>query len=120
MVGHSFRSPRCIRQLELSPADRLVLVVDRSDRCPQDVPLLIEARPARREDMGLGRMSVNLDHLTDESLLAYYESIRRQVDADAKLGGRYRLVGDGVRHYAGQLQKEMEQRELRFVPIEWP
>lgn len=63
-------------------------------------------------------MTENLDHLTDESLLAYYESIRRQVDADAKLGRRHRLVGESVRQYAGQLQKEMEQRDLRFVPIE--
>jgi hypothetical protein len=65
-------------------------------------------------------MMANLDHLTDESLLAYYESIRRQVEADAKLGGRYRLVGDSVRQHGSQLQKEMEQRHLRFVPIQWP
>ena len=56
---------------------------------------------------------------TDESLLAYYESVRKQVAADARLGGRFRLVGDHVRHYADQLAGEMRRREMRFTPIQW-
>lgn len=57
---------------------------------------------------------------TDESLLAYYESVRRQVVADNRLGGRYRLIGTNVKDYADQLQSEMSRRQLRFKPIEWP
>ena len=56
---------------------------------------------------------------TDESLLAYYESVRRQVAADNRLGG-YRLIGASVREYADQLQREMSRRQLPFKPIEWP
>jgi hypothetical protein len=57
---------------------------------------------------------------TDESLLAYYESLRRQVTADDRLRGRYRLVGANVKQYANELQDEMKRRELRFKRIEWP
>jgi hypothetical protein len=57
---------------------------------------------------------------TDESLLAYYESVRRQVLADNRLGGRHRLVGASVKQYADELQAEMDRRRLRFRPIEWP
>ena len=56
---------------------------------------------------------------SDESLLAYYESVRRQVAADNRLGGRYRLVGTSVRQYAEELGAEMTRRQLRFTPIEW-
>ena len=57
---------------------------------------------------------------TDESLLARYESVRRQVIADNRLGGRYRLVGASVKQYADELQDEMNRRHLRFKRIEWP
>jgi len=57
---------------------------------------------------------------TDESLLAYYESIRRQISADARLGGRYPLIGTRVKQYADELKAEMDRRRLRFEPIEWP
>ena len=56
---------------------------------------------------------------TDESLLAYYESVRKQVVADIRLGGRHRLVGDNVRHYADELAGEMRRRDMSFMPIEW-
>jgi len=58
-------------------------------------------------------------HSKDESLLTLYESVRRQVDADLKLGGRYRLAGDGVRQYADKLRAEMDRRRLQFKPIDW-
>ena len=58
-------------------------------------------------------------HSKDESLLTLYESVRRQVDADLKLGGRYRLAGDGVRKYADKLRAEMDRRRLQFKPIDW-
>lgn len=57
---------------------------------------------------------------TDQSLLAYYESVRRQVSADTRLGGRYRLTGASVRQYAEELKAEMDRRELQVEPIEWP
>lgn len=63
---------------------------------------------------------MNLPSLTDESLFAYYESVRRQVAADTRLAGRRRLVGAAVREYADRLQCEMDRRRLDFKPIVWP
>ncbi len=57
---------------------------------------------------------------TNESLLAYYESVRRQVAADNGMGRRHRLLGANVKQYAGELEAEMHRRQLRFRPIEWP
>jgi hypothetical protein len=61
----------------------------------------------------------NLQNMTDESLLAYYESIRRQVAADRQLGARYRLVGGTVKQYAEHLGQEIRRRQLALKPIEW-
>jgi hypothetical protein len=59
---------------------------------------------------------------TDESLLAFYQSVRRQIAADISLNAtaRYRLMGKSLRRYAEELQAEMKRRQLRFDPIEWP
>ena len=62
---------------------------------------------------------MKLADLSDESLLAYYESVRRQVAADNHLGGRYRIVGRSIRRYAEELGAEMMRRQLRFTPIDW-
>jgi hypothetical protein len=59
-------------------------------------------------------------NMTDESLLAYYESIRRQVAADRQLGGRYRLAGGTVREYADSLRDEIGRRQIAVRPIDWP
>jgi hypothetical protein len=67
----------------------------------------------------MGKMAAELNDLSDESLLAYYESIRRQVAADVKLGGRHRLIGDSVKQYAERVQQEMQRRQMRFIPIDW-
>jgi hypothetical protein len=56
----------------------------------------------------------------DQSLLQYYESVRRQVEADKCLRGRVRFVGETAKHYAELLSKEMERRRLPFTPIDWP
>jgi hypothetical protein len=61
----------------------------------------------------------NLFDLTDDSLLAFYESVRRQVAADSKLGGR-RLAGATVKEYASRLKAELDRRRLRVKPIDWP
>ena len=62
---------------------------------------------------------MNLINTTDESLLAIYESVRRQVMADVRLGNR-RLAGNAMKQYAKQLQDEMNRRQISFTPIEWP
>ena len=63
---------------------------------------------------------MNCSTSKDESLLAFYEGVRRQVDLDAQSGDRYRFAGEGVKKYADKLREEMERRRLRFTPIEWP
>ena len=55
----------------------------------------------------------------DDSLLVFYESVRRQVEADTNSGGRYRFVGEPVRQYAERLREEMDRRRLKFTPIDW-
>jgi hypothetical protein len=62
---------------------------------------------------------MNLSSTKDENLIVYYENVRRQVQADLKAGGRYRLIGEGVKQYADKLRDEMDRRRLRFTPIDW-
>ena len=66
---------------------------------------------------------MNLGNRADESLLHYYESIRREVEADRKaasLGSRHFVAaGDSVKKYATELRDEMSRRRLQFTPIEW-
>jgi hypothetical protein len=65
-------------------------------------------------------MKMNFLQTKDERLLAFYENIRRQVDLDVRAGGRYRLAGQGVKQYADRLREEIDRRQLRFIPIDWP
>lgn len=58
--------------------------------------------------------------LSDESILRLYDGIRREVEADNALGGRYRLVGDAAKARARRLQDELVRRGLSFMPIRWP
>ena len=62
---------------------------------------------------------MNFSNAKDESLLYFYESIRRQVDTDRNAGGRYRFAGDNARQYADKLREELDRRRLRFTPINW-
>jgi site-specific DNA-adenine methylase len=62
---------------------------------------------------------MNLSNLQDESLIAFYESVRRQVRADLQSGGRYRFVGETTRQYADSLREEMNRRRMEFKPIDW-
>ena len=64
-------------------------------------------------------MPISFVNSSDESLLAFYENVRRQVAADARLGNRYRFAGDSVKRYADQLRNEMDKRRLNYTPIEW-
>jgi hypothetical protein len=54
----------------------------------------------------------------DESLVAFYENVRRQVELDKRAGGKYRLAGDGVRQYADKLREEIDRRR-QVEPIDW-
>jgi hypothetical protein len=66
---------------------------------------------------------MNFDNSADKSLLHYYESIRREVEADRKaasLGSRHFFAaGDSVKKYAADLRDKMTRRRLTFTPIEW-
>jgi hypothetical protein len=55
----------------------------------------------------------------DESLLHFYESLRRQVESERSSGGRNRLIGNAAKKYADSLREEMDRRRLRFTPIDW-
>jgi hypothetical protein len=61
---------------------------------------------------------MNYSQMKDERLLAFYENVRQQVALDA--GSLYRFAGDGVRAYADKLREEIDRRQLRFMPIDWP
>lgn len=62
---------------------------------------------------------MNFSESKDESLLTFYESVRRQVDLDKNVGVPYRLAGPSVQQYAERLREEMDRRKLRFTPIRW-
>jgi hypothetical protein len=63
---------------------------------------------------------MNFANATDDTLIAFYESVRRQVRADMHTGGRHRLVGVSTKQYAGTLREEMDRRRMTFMPINWP
>jgi hypothetical protein len=42
----------------------------------------------------------------DETLIAFYESVRRQVEADKQAGGRHRLVGASTKKYADTVREK--------------
>jgi hypothetical protein len=66
-----------------------------------------------------GGVIMRFTTLTDESLLAYHQSVQKQVAADACLSSRFRLISERVKRYTSELQAEMKRRQLRFTPIRW-
>jgi hypothetical protein len=68
--------------------------------------------------LGGGAKAMNFFKTNDQSLLAYYENIRRQVDADRSV--KIPVMGQSVREYAERLREEMNRRRFRFNPIDWP
>jgi hypothetical protein len=64
-------------------------------------------------------LAMNFLNARDESLIAFYENVRRQVQADMESGGRYRFAGESMKQYADTLREEMERRRLKFSPIDW-
>jgi hypothetical protein len=63
---------------------------------------------------------MNFSNAKDESLIVFYESVRRQVQADRASGERYRFLGNTAKQYADRLREEMDRRRLQFRPIDWP
>jgi len=53
-------------------------------------------------------------------MLALDQSLTELSELDSRAGGRYRLVGEGVKQYAERLREEMDRRRLRYNRIEWP
>ena len=62
---------------------------------------------------------MNFSQMKDERILAFYENIRRQVQIDKSIGGRYRFAGEGVKQYAERLREEMDRRRLGYSRIDW-
>jgi hypothetical protein len=62
---------------------------------------------------------MNFSKASDESLIAFYENVRQQVQADMQFGGRYRFAGESMKQYADTLREEMDRRRLKFTPIDW-
>ena len=62
---------------------------------------------------------MSVEHMPDERLTHFYESIRQQVEADRTNKHQF-TAGPNVREYADRLRNEMTRRRLRHTPIEWP
>ena len=61
---------------------------------------------------------MDLEPLSDESVVRYYEAIRTQVAADLGAEG-HRFVGQHVKDRAAALLTEIRRRGLHATPIEW-
>ena len=79
-----------------------------------------DPRAGNASDPALPPGGKSFEHLSDQSVLQLYESIRHQVEADRAMGNRYRLVGSAAKERAERLRSELVQRELKFMPIIWP
>ena len=66
-------------------------------------------------------MSVSV--LSNESLLRFYEGIRKEVDADhqtMKQGQKYFFTNNGIiKKYAASLGEEMDRRRLSYLRLVW-
>ena len=66
---------------------------------------------------------MSLSALSDESLLRFYESVRKQVEADRDLMRRgythFFVNNDDVKKYAAGLRQELERRRLSCPPLPW-
>ena len=59
-----------------------------------------------------------IENLRDENILRYYDSIRKQVEAD-KCSLHKFAAGQSVKEYAEALRGEMIKRRLQHTPIDW-
>jgi hypothetical protein len=75
---------------------------------------LLRATFCRRR-LCTGSLGVRPEKLTDRSLIALYESVRRQTMAATV---RSRVLGQHTTEYAEKLRAEMERRQIRFASID--
>jgi hypothetical protein len=61
---------------------------------------------------------VSASDLSDESLLRYYNSIRKQVEADRDSKHKF-MGGDTIKEYAKSLRLELYKRRLPYTAIDW-
>jgi hypothetical protein len=61
---------------------------------------------------------VSVEHMPDDRLTHFYESIRQQVEVDRR--NKYQFMGTNVREYADKLRSEMIRRRLMHEAIDWP
>jgi hypothetical protein len=61
---------------------------------------------------------MSLENMPDERLVAFYENIREQAEADR--AHKHQFMGPTVRRYADSLRDEMVKRRLQHSPIDWP
>jgi hypothetical protein len=62
---------------------------------------------------------MSVENMPDARLALYYESIRRQADADRANKHQF-MAGPTIRQYAERLREEMTKRRLQHSPIDWP
>ena len=62
---------------------------------------------------------MSLEKLSDESVINYYESIRKQADAD-RAHKHHFTASISVRDRVEKLREEMVSRRLQHSPINWP
>jgi hypothetical protein len=100
---------------------RLTASAVRSGR-PRGQHSLFPAKGSLASERGR-RRTMSLLTLADESLLRFYESIRKEVEADrhsVRRGYNHCFANsDGIKRYAASLRQEIERRRLSVSPILW-
>jgi hypothetical protein len=64
-------------------------------------------------------LTLSVEHMPDERLITFYESVRQQVEADRPNKHQF-ATGPAVHEYAERLRSEMVRRRLSHAAIEWP
>ena len=61
---------------------------------------------------------MSVEHMPDNRLLHFYESIRQQAEAD-RAHKRQFTASPTVRQYTDELRSEIIKRRLKHSPIDW-
>lgn len=62
---------------------------------------------------------MGFEYLSDQSIIRYYDEIRKLADDDRQAKRRF-TDSPSVRQRAEALREEMNRRKLRHLPIRWP